>query len=465
MVKKMTYEETLVTDRTIHSIITMVRNAKINFDQAYQREYIAYLRRTWQRKLVGSILQGKKIPILWFRVLDQLNYELDCIDGQQRSTTFVEFEDGKFKTMSGLKVYDKLEDKYYNIGNMKYSEILAKYGPVKLAEWWSSRSLICVDCKNMSDEEASEKFFQLNDLNALAAQEMRQCVKTKYCEMIRELAQDHNLFNRLIEKDKNGNDVLKNSGKYINFTWTRRTYDEFVAQLTNYLEGKDSKTYSGLSKTILDKDYQNNTTYDYYDIIKKRLDMMELVLKPVLSRKTFNRGVTFMLFQVCDYLIDTYPNLKVTDAKKFHKRFVEVHKKITKLSSQNDNDKFLKKDELLTYGELIRRGKTGVELRWKLEQWKKYLRNPESFGIVVRDKKRVVSDKIALELLQYQDYECKVCECEITSDTMIKGHTEAWAEGNPTTKENTVMLCKHCNSDMGDMSYENYIESKKMELV
>ena len=458
MARKIPYEEKLITDRTVNTIITMVKRHLINFDQAYQREYIAYLRRTWQRKLIGSVIQGRRIPILWFRVLKELNYELDCIDGQQRSMTLVEFEEDKFKTMSGLKVYDKLEDKYYNVGNMKYSEILAKHGAVKLAEWFNNRQLICVDCENMSDGEASEKFFQLNDLNALAPQEMRQCVKTNYCEVIRELAQDHDLFNRLIEKDKKGNDVLKNSGKYINFTWTRRTYDEFVAQLTNYLIGKDLKTYSGLSKTILDKDYQVNTKYDYYDIITKRLDMMKLVLEPILSRKTFNRGVTFMLFQVCDYLLDTYPKLKVTNNKKFHKRFVELHKKITKLSSQDDKLKFLKKDELLTYGELIRRGKTGVELRWKLEQWKKYLRNTESFGIVVRDKKRVVSDDTALELLQEQDYECKVCGNEITSDTMRKGHTDAWANGNPTTKENTVMLCEPCNSDMADMSYDEYME-------
>ena len=104
MAKKIPYEEKLILDRTVHSIITMVKKSLINFDQAYQREYIAYLRRTWQRKLIGSVIQGKRIPILWFRVLKELNYELDCIDGQQRSMTFVEFEDDKFKTMSGLKV-------------------------------------------------------------------------------------------------------------------------------------------------------------------------------------------------------------------------------------------------------------------------------------------------------------------------------------------------------------------------
>ena len=440
--------------RSINNLIRMVKANTINFDQAYQRDYVAYLRRNWQRKLISSILQGEIIPMIWFRILDDLN---ECIDGQQRCKTFVAFEDGEFKTPTKCRAWDEVTNKYYNIGGMFWSEILLKY-PNMATDWFHNREIICIECENMTDEQASEKFYKLNDLNALSNQEMRQCVQTNYCEVIRELAQDHDLFNRLIEKDKKGNDVLKNSGKYINFTWTRRTYDEFVAQLTNYLIGKDLKTYSGLSKTILDKDYQVNTKYDYYDIITKRLDMMKLVLERVLSRKTFNRGVTFMLFQVCDYLLDTYPKLKVTDNKKFHKRFVELHKKITKLSSQDDNLKFLKKDELLTYGELIRRGKTGAELRWKLEQWKKYLRNTESFGIVVRDKKRVVSDDTALELLQEQDYECKVCGNEITSDTMRKGHTDAWAEGNPTTKENTVMLCEPCNSDMGDMSYDEYME-------
>ena len=40
---------------------------------------------------------------------------------------------------------------------------------------------------------------------------------------------------------------------------------------------------------------------------------------------------------------------------------------------------------------------------------------------------------------------------------MRKGHTDAWADGNPTTKENTVMLCEPCNSDMADMSYDEYM--------
>ena len=110
-------------------------------------------------------------------------------------------------------------------------------------------------------------------------------------------------------------------------------------------------------------------------------------------------------------------------------------------------------------------GKTGKELRWKLDLWKRFLRNTESFGVVVRDPKRVVNDKVALELLQEQDYKCKVCECEITSDTMRKGHTDAWADGNPTTKVNTVMLCDSCNRDMEDMSYEEYMKTKVTESV
>ena len=264
--------------RSINNLIRMVKANTINFDQAYQRDYVAYLRRNWQRKLISSILQGEIIPMIWFRILDDLN---ECIDGQQRCKTFVAFEDNEFKTPTKCRAWDEVTNKYYNIGGMFWSEILLKY-PNMATDWFHNREIICIECENMTDEQASEKFYKLNDLNALSNQEMRQCVQTDYCEVIRELAQDHDLFNRLIEKDKKGNDVLKNSGKYINFTWTRRTYDEFVAQLTNYLIGKDSKTYSGLSKTILDKDYQVNTTYDYYDIITKRLDMMKLVLEPVL---------------------------------------------------------------------------------------------------------------------------------------------------------------------------------------
>ena len=471
-IKQKEVQEVLVLDRTISNIITMVRKETINFDQAYQREYIAYLRRTWQRKLIASVLKGEKIPILWFRVIEGMDYLLDCIDGQQRSITFKEFEDDLFRTPSKLKIYDELDDKYYYVGNMKWSEIVTKYGPVKASQWFSNRHLICVDCKNMTDEQAAEKFYKLNDLNSLTAQEIRQCIKTTYCEVIRELAQDHSLFDRLIEKDKKGNDELKNSGKYIKFTWTRRTYDEFVAQLTNYLAGKDKIKYAGLNKTVLDSDYKNNSDYDYNEIMTDRLDMMKKVLEPRLSRKTFTRGVTLMLFQVCDYLLDIYPELKVKDAEKFHKRFIKVHTSIKNRSSKNDKYKFLKKDELLTYGELIRRGRTGAELRWKLDQWKRFLRNPESFGIVVRDTKRVISDTVAMDLLQKQDYKCKVgtdvydkCEGTITSDTMRKGHTEAWSDGNLSTEENTVMLCEPCNMDMGDMSYEEYIESKTMKIM
>ena len=454
--------------RTISQLIRMVKGETINFDQAYQREYIAYLRREWQRKLIASILQGEMIPIIWFRVLDVLN---ECIDGQQRCRTFADFEDNKFKTPYKCRAYDEITNKYYNVGNMFWSEILSNY-PDQAVDWFHNRNIICVDCENMTDKQAAEKFYKLNDLNSLTAQEMRQCAKTNYCEVIRVLAQDHKLFTRLIEKDKKGNDVLKNSGKYIHFTWTRRTYDEFVAQLTNYLVGKDNKKYGGLTKTILDNDYKNNSTYDYYDIISDRLDMMREVLEPRLNRKTFSRGVSFMLFQITDYFLEKYPQLKVVDPNKFHKRFVDVHSKITKRSSTDDKYKYSKNGELVTYGELIRRGKTGPELKWKLEQWKRYLRNVESFGIVVRDTKRVVSDTIALELLREQDYKCKVgkdvhdeCEGTITSDTMRKGHTEAWAGGNLTTKENTVMLCEPCNKDMGDMSYEEYIESKTMEIM
>ena len=97
---------------SINQLIRMVKSKTINFDQAYQREYIVYLRREWQRKLIASILQGEMIPIIWFRVLDVLN---ECIDGQQRCRTFADFEDNKFKTPYKCRAYDEITNKYYKI--------------------------------------------------------------------------------------------------------------------------------------------------------------------------------------------------------------------------------------------------------------------------------------------------------------------------------------------------------------
>ena len=192
--------------RSINNLIRMVKANTINFDQAYQRDYVAYLRRNWQRKLISSILQGEIIPMIWFRILDDLN---ECIDGQQRCKTFVAFEDGEFKTPTKCRAWDEVTNKYYNIGGMFWSEILLKY-PNMATDWFHNREIICIECENMTDEQASEKFYKLNDLNALSNQEMRQCVQTNYCEVIRELAQDHDLFNRLIEKDKKRAEEIAN---------------------------------------------------------------------------------------------------------------------------------------------------------------------------------------------------------------------------------------------------------------
>ncbi|AXT61698.1 HNH endonuclease [Aquimarina sp. AD10] len=65
-----------------------------------------------------------------------------------------------------------------------------------------------------------------------------------------------------------------------------------------------------------------------------------------------------------------------------------------------------------------------------------------------RDPKRVMTKKEKSEMLNENGGKCEGCEKDITIDEAKGHHIKRHADGGPTTKENTAILCDGCHKEI-----------------
>jgi hypothetical protein len=84
----------------------------------------------------------------------------------------------------------------------------------------------------------------------------------------------------------------------------------------------------------------------------------------------------------------------------------------------------------------------------------------KNLGIILKDKRRTISDKEALTVYARQDGRDAITGHVMSIDTLVKGHVLAHAKGGESSVDNTVLINKFDNLKQGSQHYDEYLKEK-----
>lgn len=445
---------------TLREIIDMALSNRLNLSPAYQRGYIAS--ESWRREFIGSIFRNASNSTLHMRNLPDSRKE--AIDGVQRISTIVNFYLGSIKTplyhSEPLPIYLGSEKSVIflkpstmkDIQSMTDSEIL-------LNRFLNYKIGVVEYDASMTDDEAAEVFWSLNDNNDLKNQEKINGILGVVSEWVREVARIGNLYPKLKVFDVVG---VKPDG--------RMNHDEIVAQACLYESWhqtkKEAGIYFGTNDDAALKDFYKSETYRYnkeaFEPIAKEVERrFEIVRKICIGSGKPNlhskkEGKVLLLYTLTYALEEKFgKNVKI-DYQKFSQKLWVV------LSELADS-KFMKTFPDKTRFTLLMGKYMPREVKEKMALILgalEYYGNP---GITMRDSRRVFSVDEKYRRWIDQDRCCALTGEEIKFDEAEGGHIVPHSKGGKTTYDNLVILSKKANKDMDNVPFyefkEKYLQS------
>ena len=441
--------------------------SKINFNPAYQREYEAKDVPAWQSKLIKSILLDRDLPKFYLRVENFLNIHkpvgnreplwkkpYECVDGQQRLRTILDFVMGEVKLPQRCDVW--YEGKIHELGGMNYFEVEAYDDGLLLNDLFLNYDLDVTYVEG-GDDEMADLFFDLNDLNAMNPQQKRNCIISDIAVFIRDTARNpenktdikHSLFDIV--------DDVKRDGSYLGFKSKKMAFDHLLAEMCCY---ETYGTTKGIGNTELNKLYREvifKKSFPYKDNVKVNLDCVYGILKNQDYTPSANKNVITNLYMVINYINNTYSKVKF-DYNKFADWFFKTHGDLKTLTTQMKIDKLYE----TPYSADTRVGKDKDAVTRRINYFIDELNDIKLIdaGIIIRDKQRVLNDTDTLSLYIKSKKKCQACDTSLKLGEVVKGHKIAWSKGGKSIKDNTVILCRTCNSKQGDMNFDEF---KKLE--
>jgi len=446
-------EPSKLTNLSVKQLLEWISEGKLVLNPAYQRAYVA--KQKWARTFIGALLQRAMNSVIHIRKLPNGTYEI--LDGLQRLTTLKKFYASEFKTPTyhneSLPIYvnggvvklppstmteiqklsdsDIIMDRFYNfqLGAIMYDE-------------------------SMTDDEASEVFWTLNDNNTLTPQEKRNGILGTQSEYVREVSRKGEKFA-----------LLPVLGVIHDIKNDRMQIDEMVARAVQYEVWHQTKTegiYFGYADAgILDDLYQS-VIYRYkpeaFKSIAKEVERrFEIVRKivsasgaPSLHTKTVNKVLA--LYQLTYALEEKFGKAMKIDYDEFAPNLwsqmsILADTKLMPISIRTKTE----------FSELLGLYSPDQVCR-KLAM---ILAVIDDVGIIKKDERRLFSLDEKYRRWVDQDMKCAVTGEELTFDKAIGGHIIPHSKGGTTTYDNLVILSYKANSDMGNTPYYEYIAASK----
>jgi len=471
---------------TVAEICRDYENQKIDTSpREYQREKVAKLH--WQQNLILTVLNDEVafIPEIHIRVIRFKNqgipqWKIELLDGQQRTTTLIDFKRNKFALPAGIDQIT-LDGHNFDVSGKKFSEI-----PQPLQEKFNNYMLFSSNYVNITDREAAHLFIDvLNNTNEMNAQEKRNAMRGPLAQWIRDTARfkdtRHELFERLPHKKNAGEFVMKyfSSG----FGTGRMQSDEWLAQLF-YLTKKGWTT--GITQNNLTQWYIDcNSDSGIYSSPKNKTwiddrQMMEGILKDskdLISKvhkdhkKKLSSMVTLVMCLFYQELKSTY---RKVDKTQFAAKFFRVYDewsdtRLQKYSGllQWDNKKALGQFKSLFGG----KNKNAVNsIRMVLVDHNLSQDNLSDWGIVEVDSRRTFSPEEIERKWIEQGCKCYYTGEDLDLEECVGDHGIPWSwgieRGGVTEYSNLIVTSEYHNGKKSDkFTAEEYLDSLRTPVA
>jgi hypothetical protein len=446
-------EPSKLTDLTVKQLIDWINEGKLVLNPAYQRAYVA--RELWARTFIGALLQRAMNSVIHIRKMPNGTYEI--LDGLQRLTTLKKFYDSEFKTPTyhneSLPIYVDGGVIKLPPSTMKEIQKLSD-SDIITNRFYSFKLGAIMYHESMTDDEASEVFWALNDNNTLTAQEKRNGILGTQSEWVREVSRKGEKFSllpvlRVIYGIKND----------------RMQLDEMVARAVQYEvwhQTKKEGIYFGYADAATLDDLYQSVTYRYkpeaFKSIAKEVERrFEIVRKivaasgaPDLHTKTVAKVLA--LYQLTYALEEKFGKAVKIDYDTFAPN---LWSELSNLADTKMMGIFnRKKTEFSELLGLYSPDEVGRKLAM-------ILMSIHEVGIIKKDVRRCFSLDEKYRRWVDQDMKCAVTGEELTFDQAIGGHIIPHSKGGKTTYDNLVILSYKANADMGNTPFYEYIAAMK----
>lgn len=438
----------VTTTFTVGNLIELALIGKLTLQPDFQREYVA--KEKWARNYIASILRRSMNSVIHLRAMSDGTYQV--LDGLQRITTLVKFYKGEFKTPDyhgePIPLYFDKGVVHLKPSTLKEIQKLSS-GDAITNRFKDFQVAAIIYDETMTDDEASEVFWTLNDNNDLKPQEKRNGILGVQSEYIREVSRIGKKYPVLpifgvIGAESNG----------------RMNLDEMTARAVQYevwYQTKKEGIYYGYADAAnLDDLYQSiHYRYDraaFAPIAKEVERRFELVRKIVSASgapklHTKNTSKVLTLYQLTYALEEKFGKAFKLDYEDFAQN---LWGQLSVLGDTSICGVFGRKKT--EYTELV-----GLyspdEVARKLAL---ILGMIGDVGVTVKDVRRSFSLDDKYRRWVDQENKCALTGEELDFDKAVGGHIVPHSKGGKTTYDNLVILSYSANAMMGDTPYYEY---------
>jgi hypothetical protein len=444
----------------------------------YQREKVASLK--WKQKIMLTVLSDAflKIPQIHIRVVMKgkgvFTYEL--VDGQQRVTSIIDFINGKFRLGNGVE---------FNLGNgidvrgMNIDDIYQNYST--LYHQIIDYRISCIWYENLTDEQTADLFINvLNNVNTMKPQEIRNAIRGKLSEYIRNSARFTKL--PIFERTYDGTIYkLKNFSHAFNLSG-RMEVDEWLSELIYLLQNGYRDGVSQTKHTLWISDIQKaggdlSTDAQFYDfeesVLTPLLNFSESVIKSVPSDK--KHRLTPMLSQILIlYGYELKNKHGKLDVSKYVSKFFSIYTDWSCTTKKLYNNHFMwtsngkGTDQLEPFNKLFN-GKNQRAFQTITKVLDVELKaNFDEFGVTDLDPKRTFSTADIIRKWEEQGGKCfyyniPIERTDLAGDHYIP-HSYGIKAGGVTTYDNLRVTSKATNRKKLTIHGDDFVRMVNNEL-
>jgi len=481
-------------------IINTFKTKSFEFPEDYQRAKVTNwsgFGRQWVSTLFGKdgFSHFDKLHIR--EVMDDTGHvKLQVVEGGQRLRSIYDFfqDDSKYHLDDDIMI--SYQGKILNIGGMTWKELsnlrqynqeLDSYLEDVLVERTFDVSLYV----NYPIDEIADIFRKINNKTKLNDQEMRNAFGGEACVAIRKTArfdaEPHKLFklHPLFEV------VTSSSGKPVG-RWTKISFGRYemertLAELCLFEDNFDKNTHFAINIQSLDEMYERyskeGTFRKLLNNVKDRLtlvhNMVQLHTVTRNSGMILNKGTLFTLYSLLFHIEKYYlksNDVEYEDPRKFFMWFWLTHSDLSQVKTFDpvknmtvvQIDPVTNRPVESAYGLKTRKAhRNKDELEGIFNEWEKVFEpmvndtvQLKNIGIILKDKRRTISDKEALTVYARQDGKDAITGQIMSIDDLVKGHITAHSKGGDSTVDNTVLINKFDNLKQGSQHYDEYMKEK-----
>lgn len=442
---------------TVEKLVRHTRDKKLDLSPAFQREFIAPLE--WCEEFIGGIFRRALTSTIHLRKMKDGTFQV--IDGLQRISTLIKFLDSQFKTPTyhgaDLSIY--INGTMIPLAPSTWGDLSKRTDGSRIKDLFENVEITVAEYdETMTDDEASEVFWSVNDNNDLKHQEKRNGILGLISLWVREVSRLGVKYDLLpvLSSIK-----LKSNG--------RMSIDEMVARSLLYecwnQTNKDKGIYAHTCDNIhLDDFYRGAYRNDSRSLIQwtkeveRRWKLVKSIVEasgaPDLHTKSVAHVLT--LFQLTYALEEKFGKAMKLNTKQFA---MNLWNGIIELCDRSNYK--LRAGESTRYSHLLGQYDSG-EMKEKLAL---VLEKIGDIGVTMRDNSREFSLDQKYRRWKDQDGRCAVTGLDISFGEAVGGHRIPHSKGGKTIYSNLVILSKDINTQMGSTDFEEFLNIYQKEAA